>query len=43
MYGMFGYAESFNQNLERWNISNNVDTNFMFDGATALEKIPSWY
>ncbi len=46
MDGMFYKAISFNQDLERWNVNvegNITDTNGMFNEATALETIPTWY
>ena len=44
MAEMFKNSTSFNQDIESWNVFN-ITTNMglMFDGATALEKIPSWY
>ena len=40
---MFSEATNFNQNIGNWNVSNVNDMGGMFIGATALEKIPSWY
>ena len=45
MDGMFYKAISFNQDLERWDVKDNnmTDTHGMFNEATALETIPTWY
>jgi hypothetical protein len=45
MEGMFGGAISFDQSLEKWNVSNVEGMMDMFAGAK-LEKtnnLPSWY
>ncbi len=51
---MFNKASSFNQNIDKWNVSNVKTIKYddgtlvsamlyMFYGANALQKIPSWY
>ena len=41
MFKMFAGASSFNQPLDRWNISSVVDMQDMFKGSPA--KRPKWY
>ena len=43
MMRMFYENRSFNQNISNWNVSNVTNMGYIFDGATSLEKIPSWY
>ena len=40
---MFGGAESFNQDLSNWDISNVMDTTSMFLGSPLARNPPAWY
>ena len=41
MYMMFNLAESFNQPLDKWDVSNVKDMSYMFVG-TNLKSLPEW-
>ena len=41
MYMMFNLAESFNQPLDKWDVSNVKDMSYMFEG-TKLKSLPEW-
>lgn len=43
MQGMFLYADSFNQDISKWNVSNVINMNNMFDNAKSFnQNINSW-
>jgi surface protein len=42
MIGMFSHAESFNQPLEKWDVSEITQMSRMFEETKAMKKLPSW-
>jgi surface protein len=43
MQEMFKNAESFNQDINNWDVSNDTNMKRMFDGTKSLTKLPEWY